>query len=99
MCQEILRVRTTSSDARLAGREMAEILGALELPDGLGEYRIFRNSDHPNEVMLVLHWEKPVPAMVGSELARRLVFSMKKHGLVDLSAWIKDPSVKPSRRK
>ena len=99
MCQEILRVRTTSSDARRAGREMGEVLGALELPDGLSGYHMFHNSVHPNEVMLVLHWEKPVPAVVGSDLARRLVFSMKKHGLVDLSAWISDPPVEPIRKK
>jgi hypothetical protein len=50
-------------------------------------YQVFSNSMHPNEVMLVLDWDSPCPKAGRSELARRLAYTMKRHGLVDLSIW------------
>lgn len=91
MWKEVLKVRTKGADAAQAGRELGEFLRPPELPAGLKAYQIFRNSMHPNEVMLVLDWDAPRPEVGGSELARRLAYSMKRHGLVDLSAWQDEP--------
>ena len=91
MWKEILKVRTKAADASQVGRDLGEFLHAPGLPAGLKGHRIFRNSMHPNEVMLVLDWDSPSPEVGGSELARRLAYSMKRHGLVDLSAWHDEP--------
>ena len=87
MWKEILKVRTKAADAAQAGRELSGFLSPTGLPAGLKAYKIFRNSMHPNEVMLMLDWDSPSPELGGSELARRLAYSMRRHGLVDLSAW------------
>ncbi len=91
MWKEVLKVRTKDADASQASRELGEFLHSPQLPAGLKCYQIFRNSMHPNEVMLVLDWDAPRPELGGSELARRLAYSMKRHGLVDLSAWQDEP--------
>ena len=87
MCEEILRVRTTSPDAHAALIEMDAIVGSMAAPKGLAAYRVLRNATYPNEVMLVLRWYKGIEVKGNSELARGLAYTMKKHGLVDLSAW------------
>jgi hypothetical protein len=91
MWKEVLKVRTKAADAAQASLELGQFLRPSELPAGLTAHKIFRNSMHPNEVMLVLDWDAPRPELGGSELARRLAYSMKRHGLVDLSAWCDEP--------
>ena len=63
------------------------MVGSMAAPKGLAAYRVLRNAAHPHEVMLVLRWDEGVDLKNGSELARRLAYTMKKHGMVDLSAW------------
>ncbi len=56
--------------------------------------RIFFRIEQPGEAMLVVRWDRESFDPRGSRIAQLLVSELKKHGLVNYSAWVEGSELK-----
>lgn len=52
------------------------------------EWDCYRNPSVPEDILIVLRWDGDPPAFMQSDLALALIRELKRHGLVDHTAWL-----------
>lgn len=86
---EVIRVRTTDSDALHLADMLQEATGDLNGIKGLTATSLYTNADLPTDLSFCLHWDTSEPSLRGSEVSEGLAKGLRHFGIVDHSVWLK----------
>ncbi|QTA87615.1 hypothetical protein [Desulfonema magnum] len=85
---EIIKVQGAATGYHGADTELLKQLNEGMKCSGLKDVRVYAHASVPEDLMIILIWDKEPPQSWGSDLAHSLTRDLKRHGLVDHSVWI-----------
>lgn len=85
---EIIKIQGAATGYHGLDTELLKQIGeGMEIP-GLKGAKVYTNASVPDDLMIILTWDKDQAISCGSHLTHNLAREFKQHGLVDHSVWI-----------